>query len=129
MIKITLKEATGSLFNEAISGVLQLSPPAKLSYNLTKIAKRLESEIALFNSERSKLLKKFCKLDNEGQLILNEDKAEFLNQEASASFSKELEDLLSIEFECHGIKLEDLESIKDLKGIYVTGLYPIIIEE
>lgn len=129
MVKITLKQATDSLFNNAISGVLNLSPPAKLSYNLTKVAKKMEKEFAIYNEEKSKLLKKFCKADDKGELIVKEGQAEFKSIEDGVSFNKEHEDLLGIEFECHGIKLEDLEAVKDLKGIYVTGLYPIIIEE
>lgn len=129
MIKITLKEVTDKLFNDSILGVLSLTPPAKLSYNLTKISKKIDKELVIYNSERIKLLKKYCKLDEKGELELKDQNAEFISPEHGVEFNKEHEDMLSIEFECHGIKLEDLECIKDLKGIYVTGLFPIILEE
>lgn len=129
MKKIKLSEASSKLFMESMQNVLELNIPAKLSYGLTKAMNNINSELKSFEASRQKSLKKYCELDENGEVVSLEDKqAKFKSDSDKDLFLKEIKDLEDVEFECYGIKLDDLEAIKDLKGIYVTGLFPIIFE-
>lgn len=129
MKKIKLSEASSKLFIESMQNVLELNIPAKLSYGLTKAMNNINSELKEFEVSRQKALKKYCELDEKGEVVSLEDKqAKFKSDADKDLFLKEIKDLEDVEFECYGIKLDDLEAIKDLKGIYVTGLFPIIFE-
>lgn len=66
--------------------------PCKMSYALAKNIKKIESELQIYNSERQKIIEKYCVKDKDGKLKLNENntydiKPEFINicnEEANA---------------------------------------------
>ena len=130
MKKISLKTATDENFYKSLNESLDLVLPVKVGYALSKIKKQVDSEVSIFNEQRSKLLKNHCKIDENGELILTENShATFISPEKSKQFSDNIEQLLKIEFEVYPLKLEHLIEAKELKGAYVSGLMPIILEE
>lgn len=130
MKKISLKTATDENFYKSLNESLDLVLPVKVGYALSKIKKQVDSEVSIFNEQRSKLLKNHCKIDENGELILTENShATFISPETSKQFSDNIEQLLKIEFEVYPLKLEHLIEAKELKGAYVSGLMPIILEE
>ena len=128
MTKLPLKEATNQKFLESISEILKLSLPAKLSYKLTKISAKVDEEVKLFDAERKKLLKKYCFLDENGDLVIKDNKADFKSVGDAELFTKEVNELVEVCFDCETIKLDELENVKDLKGMYISGIFPIIVE-
>lgn len=82
-MKITLRK----LVNEAqqLNSIIYkqgLSP--KMSYAIAKNVKKIECELQIYNSERQKILEKYCIKDDKGELKINEDntyevKSEFIN--------------------------------------------------
>ena len=48
--------------------------PCKLSYAIAKNIRKIESELQIYNSERQKIIEKYCVKDEDGKLKLNKDK-------------------------------------------------------
>ena len=47
--------------------------PVKVSYAISKNVSKLERELKIYNSERQKIINKYCKKDEEGNLVIDEN--------------------------------------------------------
>lgn len=74
------------------------------------------------------MFKKYCQLDEKGDVKSQDDKVVFKSSEDVGNFTKEVNDLLDVDFECESIKLSEIENVKDLKGLFVAGVMPLIEE-
>ena len=84
--------------------------PCKLSYALAKNIKKIESELQIYNSEREKIIEKYCVKDEDGKLKLNKDNTYDIKEEFIDVCNKEINSLLDIEvdIDIHKIKINDL---------------------
>lgn len=84
--------------------------PVKVSYAISKNVSKLEHELKIYNSEREKIINKYCKKDEEGNLVIDENNNYNIEKESIDVCNKELNELLDIEIEVniHKFKLDDL---------------------
>lgn len=84
--------------------------PIKVSYAISKNVSKLERELKIYNSEREKIINKYCKKDEEGNLVIDENNQYHIEYENIDVCNKELNELLDIEIEVniHKFKLNDL---------------------
>ena len=84
--------------------------PVKISYAISKNISKLESDLKIYNSEREKIINKYCKKDEEGNLVIDESNNYSIEEEYIDICNKELNELLDIEvdIDIHKYKLNDL---------------------
>ena len=84
--------------------------PVKISYAISKNISKLESDLKIYNSEREKIINKYCKKDEEGNLVIDESNNYSIEEEYIDICNKELNELLDIEvdIDIHKFKLNDL---------------------
>lgn len=101
----------------------------KVAFQISKILKKLEDELTLFNDTRVEIIKKYSQTDENGNLITDENGNVKLNENTIAEFNKEITELLNTEIEinCDKIALKDIENI-DFTPAEMTLLMPLIEE-
>lgn len=84
--------------------------PVKISYAISKNISKLENDLKIYNSEREKIINKYCKKDEEGNLVIDESNNYSIEEEYIDICNKELNELLDIEVEIniHKFKKDDL---------------------
>ena len=84
--------------------------PVKISYAISRNISKLESDLKIYNSEREKIINKYCKKDEEGNLVIDESNNYSIEEEYIDICNKELNELLDIEvdIDIHKFKLNDL---------------------
>ena len=84
--------------------------PIKVAYAISKNVNKIESELKVYNTEKAKLIDKYCEKDEEGKLKIDENGNAALKEEYIEDYNKDIKELLSIENEIdiHMIKLDDL---------------------
>lgn len=85
----------------------------RTAFQVSKILKKLEEELNLFNSTRVELIKKYSKVDENNQIIQDENGNVQLQEDKLNDFNNEIAELLntSIEINSGKIKLVDIEDI------------------
>lgn len=85
----------------------------KQSFIIYKTLKAVNKEIEDFNEARQKLIYKYAKKDENGELIVVDDSVSFNGEEAKI-FQEEIQDLLTAEVEiiCNKIPVDWLEKIQ-----------------
>lgn len=76
--------------------------PVKQSYAVAKLARRVDEEVTLYNSERKKLIEKYGLPEEEGKYTIPQEKIDDCNAELSELLSIEIDitekiDILSTE--------------------------------
>lgn len=101
----------------------------KVAFQISKILKRLEDELTLFNNTRVDIIKKYSETDANGELIADENGNVKLKEETIAEFNKEITELLNMEIEidANKIALKDIEDV-DFTPAEMTLLMPLIEE-
>ena len=94
-IKFTVEEMFR--FIGSARNVLDEKLPVKPSYRLSKLVKKIESEMKHYQEERTKLLEKHCKKDEKGKPVIEKDVYQGI--EGNELFAKEHTELLSCECE------------------------------
>lgn len=111
MIEITLKEIMQStdLFNK----LLDKECKAKVAYWIAKLVTEINKEYTIFNDTRKKLIEKYGKRDEEGNLITINDNFE-LQEEYIQEFNEQINELLNetVELNINPIDINDLEEFK-----------------
>lgn len=84
--------------------------PVKVSYAISKNISKLESDLKIYNSEREKIINKYCKKDEKENLVIDENNNYSIEEEYIDICNKELNELLDIEvdIDIHKFKLDDL---------------------
>lgn len=85
----------------------------RTAFQVSKILKKLEEELNLFNSTRVELIKKYSKVDENGEIIQDENGNVKLQEDKLNDFNNEIAELLNtpIEINSGKIKLIDIEDI------------------
>ena len=85
----------------------------RTAFQVSKILKKLEEELNLFNSTRVELIKKYSKVDENGEIIQDENGNVKLQEDKLNDFNNEIAELLNtpIEINSGKIKLVDIEDI------------------
>lgn len=79
------------------------SLPIKASYAIAKNLTKIQSELDIFNKERTKLVDKFCKKDENGKPVIKNGNFE-VKQENLEEWNKNMNELLKIEVEIEPYK-------------------------
>lgn len=127
MINIQLKDVIES--TEVLKKLAGEKLRGKVAFQISKILKRLEDELTLFNSTRVEIIKKYSQTDENGELIADEEGNVKLKEEAIEDFNKEIVELLNMEIkiDANKIAIEDIENI-DFTPAEMTLLMPLIEE-
>ncbi|WP_337814794.1 hypothetical protein [Intestinibacter sp.] len=93
-----------------LASLMHIQFPVKISYAISKNISKLESDLKIYNSEREKIINKYCKKDEEGNLVIDESNNYSIEEEYIDICNKELNELLDIEvdIDIHKFKLNDL---------------------
>lgn len=84
--------------------------PIKVSYALAKNISKIEKELDIYNSERQKLLDKYCIKDEHGENKVDENNQLKIQEEYLKDWNQDIKELQNIELEIdiHKFKLEEL---------------------
>lgn len=82
----------------------------KVAYAISKNINKIESELEVYNTEKTKLINKYGKKDKEGNLAVDENGKVHLKEEHIEDYNRDIKELLSIENEIdiHMIQLDAL---------------------
>jgi len=127
MISIQLKDVIES--TEVLKKLAGEKLRGKVAFQISKILKKLEDELTLFNSTRVEIIKKYSQTDENGELIADEEGNVKLKEESIEDFNKEIIELLNMEIkiDANKIAIEDIENI-DFTPAEMTLLMPLIEE-
>ena len=111
-----MKLSNRELLN-SLSGLRSLSQkelPIKLSYAIAKNLKAIEKELVIYEKERHKLVKKYAKLDKEGNPQIDEYKNYIIKEENALDWQNDIKELLDIivDLNIHKVNLNALEGVK-----------------
>lgn len=127
MIKVQLKDIIEG--TEVLKKLAGQPLRGKVAFQISKILKRLEDELTLFNNTRVDIIKKYSQTNENGELISDENGNVKLKEETIEDFNKEITELLNMEIEidANKIALEDIENV-DFTPAEMTLLMPLIEE-
>lgn len=92
--KIKIKSLMAQGFMPALSNLSSQDLPMKSSYWIGKSINKINSHIKDYDAARTKSLKKYAELDENGEIITTEgDQVKFKSDDTKAAFTKELEEL------------------------------------
>ena len=129
---VTIRIAAGlaqELISSPVMGqVLKKEFPVKTSYWLSRILRRLQSEMVDFNQQRHALLEKYGAKDEKGQFIIVAGQVQ-LGENAQV-FAQAYSELAEIEIDVgfHPLVL-DMERCPDLTTEEMLWLAPLLAEE
>ena len=126
MIEVTIKEIINGI--ETMDGLMQEALPSRAAYQVAKIAKAMSDEYKFFEEARLKLIKKYGKKDESGELIVDEKNQYTVPKENMDEFTKEFNELTTSKVELL-INPIDLDSLYcDLTPTQMMNLMPFIID-
>lgn len=84
--------------------------PIKVSYALAKNIAKIEKELEIYNSERQKLLDKYCVKDENGQNKIDENNQLKIQEVYLKDWAQDIKELQNIELEIdiHKFKIDEL---------------------
>ncbi|WP_286312047.1 DUF1617 family protein [Romboutsia ilealis] len=84
--------------------------PVKVSYAIAKNISKIESELKIYNTERQKLIDKYCVKDEEGNNVIDENNQLIIADENMTDWNNAINELLDIEVEIdiHKFNINDL---------------------
>lgn len=85
--------------------------PIKVSYALAKNISKIEKELQIYNSERQKLLDKYCVKDENGENKVDENNQLKIQEEYLKDWERDIKELQNIELEIdiHKFKINELD--------------------
>jgi hypothetical protein len=101
----------------------------RFSYNVSKIWRRLISEVEAANEQWIKLLKQYAELDEKGSFVPKTEDAPHSfkiieGKEAEFEAAKKDFEAVGFEIDCHPLKLEQLEQMP-ISGTQIDTLAPL----
>lgn len=103
MIKISLNDILSS--SETFNTIMQQSFKGSLAFKIARLARELSKEMETFNTEREKILRKYCVKDEDGNLKTNDNGTVQIPPEKISEFNEEFNSLLATEVEINADKL------------------------
>lgn len=85
--------------------------PIKVSYALAKNIAKIEKELEIYNSERQKLLDKYCIKDENGENKIDKNNQLKIQEEYLKDWERDIKELQNIELEIdvHKFKINELD--------------------
>ena len=104
-MKLTNKKiATDSMI---LMGISRKELPVKVSYALAKNIAKIEKELEIYNSERQKLLDKYCVKDENGQNKIDEN-----NQ-------LKIQEMYLKDWE------QDIKELQNIESVFISAFFPL----
>lgn len=125
---LTMKEI--SAFEGIMNELSSLRLPAKTAYKISRIAKKVETELKTFYEMRLKIVQEYGEKDENGELVLAGPDSAKIREESISECNKELEDLLGVQVEFNDNLKISIDSFgdKDIPLIVLHILDPFITE-
>lgn len=115
MIELTMDQLMNSV--DVIQKLINSPTPlsAKISYQIIRIAREVESEYNLFQKSRTELIQKYAEKNENGEPILNNDRYQIIPDEQQ-DFTKEYNEMMSatIQLNVEPLVLSD-KTMEELK--------------
>ena len=115
MIQLNMEQLMNSV--DVIQKLINSPTPlsAKISYQIMRLAREVESEYNLFQKSRTELIEKYAKKDENQKPILENDRYQFVPDEQE-DFTKEYNEIMcsSIELNVEPLALTD-KTMEELK--------------
>lgn len=94
--------------NGALNKLMSKEVPIKVGFQLSKIAKKLNEELSIYNDNRVKLIKKYGEEDKKKNGNYN------IKKENIETFQKELTELMEVKVkvDIDKIKIKEIENVK-----------------
>lgn len=102
---------------KALSDILKIDLPVKLSWNLSRNLKNLTNSIKDYEKFEHELVKKYAEKDSKLQVLINENGQYCIPKEKIILFKNEKEELLNLETDVNILKI----SISDFNDVYIKG--------
>lgn len=103
MIKVSLNDIINA--TETFQKIMQQSFKGSLAFKIARLAREINKEMTTFNTERQKILEKYCIKDENGQLKINENGTVQVEPDKINEFNEEFTSLLETEVEINAEKL------------------------
>lgn len=112
MIQVNLNDIINA--SETFSKIMRQTLSGALAFKIARLARELNKEVETFNSERQKILDRFCEKDENGNFAQTEDGMIKIIPEKISDFNNEFQTLLDTEVEINAekIPLKDIDEIK-----------------
>ena len=123
MIKVNLNDILNA--SETFNTIMQQSFKGSLAFKIARLARELSKEMETFNTERQKLLQKYCVKDENGELKTNDNGTVQVEPDKINEFNEEFSSLLETEVEINAEKL----SMDSLDSFDITPQQMISIEK
>jgi len=101
---------------KVLSILSQKQLPIKVSFIIARNVSKIDAELKIYNDERQKLILKYCEKDENDKIVEDENKQIKLKDECKEEWSKDIQELLSIENEVDIVKF----SIDKIEGINIS---------
>jgi len=98
---------------KVLSILSQKELPIRVSFSIARNISKINDELKIYNDERQKLIMKYCEKDEDGKTIEDENKQIKLKDEYKQEWSKDMQELLSIENEIDIVKfsIDKIENV------------------
>lgn len=103
MIKVKLNDVVNA--TEAFNKIMQQPVKGSLAFRIARLARELNKEMQTFNEERQKILQKYAKRDENGELITLENGNVTFDNDKLAEVNTEFDSLLNTELEINAEKI------------------------
>lgn len=103
MIKVKLNDVVNA--TEAFNKIMQQPVKGSLAFRIARLARELNKEMQTFNEERQKILQKYAKRDENGELITLENGNVTFDNDKIAEVNAEFDSLLNTELEINAEKI------------------------
>lgn len=98
MVKVTMEDIIDFRNADDIFGNVDL--PLKVAYKLNKMKKSIDSESSFYSEKFQKIIDKYAKKDDDGNVVFNDDRSQIIIQEDKIEECNDaLEDLQKLEVE------------------------------
>jgi len=112
MIKIKLNDVVNAI--ETFNKIMQQSFKGSLAFKIARLARELDTEMKTFNEERQKIIQKYGKKDENGELIVDDNGNVNFDKNSLIEINQEFNSLLETELEINADKLP-MDSIDEFE--------------
>ena len=130
MKTVKLRDVVSDQFTNCFNQLMKTKPSARTAFKLKTIAQQLGSELTKYNEVRKDVCLKFCKKDENGNPVYDENNNFLFDLSVRADIEKELNPLLDLELSLNPLSLDDLDAlpIGSVSGEDLVWLSPILAD-
>lgn len=112
LIKVSLSDVVNS--SETFSKLMQQSFKGSLAFKIARLARELDKEMQTFNNEKMKIITKYGKKDENGQLAIDDNGNVRFDQNQINELNEEFNSLMDTELEINADELP-MDSIDEFE--------------